>query len=74
MYNLRGEKPMTPDIENALRSTAKKVIKEIRSPGNTLTYRQLLDKHIDPIKQILPNSPAPYLWLSCYCIKVQNET
>ena len=65
---------MSPDVENVLRSTAKKVLTERLSPGNTLTYRQLLDKHVEPIQHLITKRTAPYLTLSCFCIRVENET
>ncbi|OCJ30622.1 hypothetical protein [Serratia sp. 14-2641] len=55
---------------NVIRSTAKDAIKEYRQTGNTLTYRQILDKHALKIAHMLPRKPPAWLQLNYVCHEV----
>ena len=58
---------------NVIRSTAKDAIKEYRQTGNTLTYRQVLDKHALKIAHMLPRKPPAWLQLNYVCHEVYAE-
>ncbi len=64
---------MSPEIENAIRSVGKEVIAEYTSKSNTLTYRQLLDKHAARIAPLLPTKSEPWLWLNIYTQRVAKK-
>lgn len=61
---------MRTEIENVLLSIGKDVIAEYSSKTNTLTYRELLDKHAARIAILLPPKPEPWLWLNVYTQRV----
>ncbi|MBP0998422.1 hypothetical protein J8629_15325 [Serratia fonticola] len=58
---------------NVIRSTAKEAIKEYRQPSNTLTYRQILDKHALKVAHMLPRKPPAWLQLNYVCHEVYAE-
>ncbi len=64
---------MDAQIDNALHSLAKAVITEYKSPNNTLTYRELLDKHAKKIAAALPAKPPAWLQLNYVCHQVYAE-
>ena len=61
---------MNAAIENALHSIAKTVITEFKSPTNTLSYREILDKHAEKIAPMLPTKPPAWLRLNYVCHQV----
>lgn len=64
---------MDTATENALASIAKTVITEFKSPSNTLSYRELLDKHSQKIAPALPDKPPAWLQLNYVCHRVYAE-
>lgn len=63
---------MTSEQEIASRAIAKQILHERRSTTNSLTYRQLLDKHS---ANAYPYCPAKYrkrvwMWLACWVKRV----
>lgn len=60
---------MSPEIQNAINSTARAALNEYFSKSNTLTYRQILDKHSTKIATLIPakHSGRAWLWLNCVC-------
>ena len=64
---------MQQETENALRAAAKEAIKEYRQPDNTLTYRQILDKHAADIAHILPRKYPAWMWVNYACHEVYAE-
>ncbi len=63
---------MTPEADNAIKSTARTALKEYANPNNTLTYRQILDKHSPKIAALIPakHRGRAWLWLNCVCHQV----
>ncbi|WP_260513616.1 hypothetical protein [Serratia fonticola] len=49
---------------NVIRSTAKDAIKEYSNPSNTLTYRQILDKHAQKVAHMLPKKFPAWMWVN----------
>lgn len=58
---------------NVIRSAAKDAIKEYSNPSNTLTYRQILDKHADKISHMLPKKFPAWMWVNYACHAVYAE-
>ncbi|UIA85232.1 hypothetical protein LU604_10625 [Erwinia tracheiphila] len=60
---------MTPEADNAIKSTARTALAEYTNPTNTLTYRQILDKHARRIEALIPahHRGRAWLWLNCVC-------
>lgn len=60
---------MTPEAQNAINSTARAALKEFKHQSNTLTYRQILDKHAKRIETLIPakHRGRAWLWLNCVC-------
>ncbi|EIC86080.1 hypothetical protein [Serratia sp. M24T3] len=55
---------MTPEeTDNAARAIAKKIITELNSKSNKLTFRQLLHKYASQAKPFCPKKHEPWLWL-----------
>ena len=56
---------MTPEeADNAARAIAKKLITELNSKSNKLTFRQLLDKYASQAKPLCPKKHEAWLWLN----------
>ncbi|MEM6050474.1 hypothetical protein AAH450_07805 [Erwinia sp. P7711] len=60
---------MTPEAENAINSIARAALKEFTNQSNTLTYRQILDKHAKHIETLIPakHRGLAWLWLNVVC-------
>ncbi|EOS94696.1 hypothetical protein SY86_18530 [Erwinia tracheiphila] len=66
---------MTPEADNAIKSTARTALAEYTNPNNTLTYRQALDKHAAKIAHLVPDKyrREPWLWLNYVCQRLANK-
>lgn len=62
---------MTPEASNAINSAAKKVLIEYRSKGNSLSYREVLDKHAKSICMLIPRKHQPWMWLNAVCQRMK---
>jgi hypothetical protein len=60
---------MSPESQNAINRTARAAVKEYTNKSNTLTYRQILDKHAKRIETLIPaqHRGRAWLWLNCVC-------
>lgn len=63
---------MDPEAEIEINSTARAVLTEFKSKSNTLTYRQLLDKHARRIETLIPakHRCRAWMWLNCVCQRI----
>lgn len=57
------------EADNAARNIAKKLIAELKTPSNTKTFRQLLDKYASQAKPLCPPKHEVWLWL---CVVVHR--
>lgn len=65
---------MTPEeIDNAARAIAKKLITELNSKSNKLTFRQLLDKYASQAKPLCPEKHEVWLWLNVIVHRVVED-
>lgn len=54
---------MSPEIQNAINSTARAALNEYFSKTNTLTYRQILNKHATKIAPLIPAKHRGRAWM-----------
>ncbi len=64
---------MRVELENVLLSIGKDVIAEYSSKTNSLTYRELLDKHSPRIALLLPPEFPAWMWLNVYTQRVAEQ-
>lgn len=60
---------MNAENENAINGVARAVLNEFTSKSNSLTYRQILDKHAVKISPLIPvrHRSLAWMWLNCVC-------
>ncbi len=66
---------MTPEADNAIRNTAKAALSEYTNKSNTLSYREILDKHAKRIELLIPakHRGRAWLWLNCVCQRLGRD-